>query len=115
MDRDETPVWKIMDGVPAAMDADIQTCLSLFAFEPWTLGQQMKYIAGAGYICTVSAVQFSLMFSFSIRTSVKAVGISFLGAGKIAIASESAMTLFELAGIPLYFGAMMVIYRKHGH
>lgn len=140
-----------------ALNSDIQTCLSLFVFEPWTIGQFMKYIAIAGYICTVSTVLFTMMLSASIHTSAKAIGISLLGlfmpmlldtffgsgitdwiitllpscglmiqcsfyyavhslsflsAGTIAVATERAMTLFEMIGIPVYFLLTLRIYKK---
>ena len=140
-----------------ALNSDIQTCLSLFVFEPWTIGQFMKYIAIAGYICTVSTVLFTMMLSATIRTSAKAIGISmlallmpmlldtffgsgitdwiitllpscglmiqcsfyyavhslsFLSAGTIAVATERAMTLFEMIGIPVYFLLTLRIYKK---
>ncbi len=141
----------------SALASDIQTYLSLFAFEPWTIGQLMKYMAFAGYICTVSTVLFTMMLSASIHTSAKAIGISLLGllmpmlldtffgskvtnwiistlpscglmlqysfyyavhslsflsAGKIAVAAERAMTMFELIGIPVYFLLTLRIYKK---
>ena len=141
----------------ASLDSDIQTYLSLFAFEPWTIGQFMKYIAVAGYICTVSTVLFTMMLSASIHTSAKAVGISllallmpmlldtffgskitdwiisilpscglmiqysfyyavhslsFLSAGKIAVASEKAMTIFEMIGIPVYSLLTLRMYKN---
>ena len=140
-----------------ALNSDIQTCLSLFVFEPWTIGQFMKYIAIAGYICTVSTVLFTMMLSASIHTSAKAIGISmlallmpmlldtffgsgitdwiitllpscglmiqcsfyyavhslsFLSVGTIAVATERAMTLFEMIGIPVYFLLTLRIYKK---
>ena len=61
-----------------AMASDIQTYLSLFTFEPWTLGELMRYIAAAGYICTVSTVLCTLMLSSKIHTTGAAVGISLL-------------------------------------
>ena len=61
-----------------ALNSDIQTYLSLFAFEPWTIGQLMKYMAIAGYICTVSTVLFTMMISASIHSYAKAIGISLL-------------------------------------
>ena len=140
-----------------ALNSDVQTYLSLFVFEPWTIGQLMKYMAIAGYICTVSSVLFTMMLSASIHTSAKAIGISmlallmpilldtffgsgmtdwiitllpscglmiqcsfyyavhslsFLSAGTIAVATERAMTLFEMIGIPVYFLLTLRIYKK---
>ena len=142
-----------------AMSSDLQTYISLFAFEPWTIGETMKMIAVSGYICTVSTVLFTLMISACVHTSARAAGLSFLAllmpilldtffgskvtdwivsilpscglmlsmsfyhaihslsflsAGDFAIASERAMTIFEALGIPVYFLAMMRIYKAHG-
>jgi len=38
--------------------------------------------------------------------------LSFLSAGTIAVATERAMTLFEMIGIPVYFLLTLRIYKK---
>ena len=144
----------------SALESDVQTYLSLFTFESWTIGQLMKYSAIAGYFCVVATTLFTLMLSASIHSSAKAIGISFislimpmlidtffgsritdwiitalpscglmlqysfyhsihalsfLSAGNFAIASERAMTVFELLEIPVFFLLTVGIYKKQCH
>ncbi|MBQ9327205.1 MAG: hypothetical protein IJ225_01555 [Solobacterium sp.] len=141
------------------MNSDIQTVISLFTCEPWTIGELMRNIALAGYVCVIATTMFTLMISSLSPSFGSSIGIallgmflpilldtfisssitdwlitllpscglmlqksfyyavytlSFLSAGKIAVASERAMTVFETIGIPLFAMLTLRYYRLHG-